>query len=339
MSEFAFELELCAALEARGDGIVARQLGASVANPGGRVVDVVVVDPTAAIDRRAALTPSGIPDAILGAEVGPGRWTPVRDAFDCHPDRAQRAVERGVDIGVLERERRDGRDCIRQVARYPDWVDRIVGIENKPDLGRPGDLEAQLRTDVSLALVDEVILATESHVTGAHRNRLPDAVGIWRVHRRTGDAGRPRLPEIEVIRDPDALPVEARGVEPLSFEPGRTDISIVSPAEKADARRRLAERAYGKGWRTFGFPGCGACSARDPGRDGDGHEDGLPSLPHCQYEDRLVDAASECGPSCPGFDPASEPAVDLAGERDARTPWNADPERTRRRQSGLDRFG
>ncbi|ELZ12311.1 hypothetical protein C479_05868 [Halovivax asiaticus JCM 14624] len=334
MREFAFELELCAALEERREGIVARQLGASVANPGGRIVDVVIVEPGPQFDRRRALTAETIPDVLLAADIGPGRWTPWRTALDCHPDRAHQAVEHGVEIGYLERTRRNGRDCVRQVARYPtDWTERLVAIENKPDLGTPGDLERQLRTDVSLALVDEIVLATESYVTGAHLNRIPPEVGVWRVHREGDDDIE--LPTIEVVREPSPLPVEEPGIEPLASHPGRTDIGIVSPVEKATARRRLAERAYGKGWRTYAFPPCASCSGTDVG----GNDEPTATLPNCSWKERAIDAASECGTSCPGYEPADPVAVDLVVEREARTPWVADPEPSTRRQVGLDRFG
>ena len=362
MSEFAFELELCAALEARSDDIVARQLGASVASPGARIVDVAVIEPGPAFEARTQLTPATIPDVAIAADVGPGRWRRVRDAFDCHPERARAAVDRAVEIGFFERERRDGSEYVRQVARYPDWFDRIVGIENKPDLGTPGDLARQLRIDASLGLFDVAILATESHVTGAHRNRIPDEIGLWRVHR---DADV----EIEVLREPVPLAVDEYGIEPVEYTPGRTDVVPVSPERKARARRRIAERAYGKGWRTFGFPACanGSPGGRTPGSRTSGgrtsggrtlgsHDVGdgtpadpstdsetparseKPTLPYCSWKGRVVDAAVECGPACDGYEQSDPPAVDLDRERDARTPWVADPSGAARRQSGLDRF-
>ncbi|ELZ20092.1 hypothetical protein C477_06711 [Haloterrigena salina JCM 13891] len=334
VSEFAFELELCARLEERREEIVARQLGASVADPGGRILDVVRVEPGPAFDERAAITSEAIPDAAIAADVGTGRARYWKDAFDCHPDRAQRAMERACEIGFFERELRNGRDYVRQTARYPDWYDRIVGIENKPDLGRPGDLEAQLRTDVSLALVDEIVLATESYVTRAHLHRIPDEVGVWRVHR---DPDASSL-EIEVVREPTRLSVDRPGIEPLESHPGRTEIDVVDADAKARARRRLAERAYGKGWRTYDFPDCGSCRPDDSSGA---------TLPYCAWKGRVVDARSECGPSCEGYDPrpsdsesaASDADVDLEAERDRRTPWVARPEGTQRRQSGLDQFG
>ncbi|ARS89021.1 DUF5787 family protein [Natrarchaeobaculum aegyptiacum] len=337
MSEFAFELELCAHLETRCEGVVARQLGASVADPGGRILDVVCVEPGPKFDERPQLTSAAIPDTAIESAVGPGRARYWKDAFDCHPDRARRATERALEIGFFESQLRNGREYVRQVARYPDWYGRIRGIENKPDLGRPGDLESQLRTDVSLALVDEVVLATESYVTRAHLNRIPDEVGVWRVHRESADAD-PSVTasalevEIEVVREAEPLPVDRPGVEPLEANPGRTDVEIVDADDKARTRRRLAERAYGKGWRTFGLPACGNCQL------GDDAPSSEVTLPYCDWAGRVVDAGSECGPACPAHEPGDETDVDLEAERERRTPWIADPAGKRRRQSGLDQF-
>ncbi|MCU4926185.1 DUF5787 family protein [Halobacteria archaeon AArc-dxtr1] len=335
MSEFAFELELCAHLESQREGILARQLGASVAQPGGRILDVVSVEPGPEFEDRLALTSETIPDAAIESAVGPGTARYWKAAFDCHPERARGAVERAVEIGFFERERRNGRDYVRQVARYPDWYGRIVGIENKPDLGRPGDLEAQLRTDASLGLVDEIVLATESYVTRAHLNRIPDAVGVWRVHREETPAAGV---EIDVIREPTLLSPENPGIEPIASHPGRTEIDVISPARKARARRRLAERAYGKGWRTYAFPDCGACEPTGDAGNGSSGGDRA-TLPHCRWNGRIVDASSECGPSCPGYEPEPAPEIDLEAERDRRTPWRQNPAGKQREQSGLDRFG
>ena len=328
MSEFAFELELCATVEAQSDGIVSRQLGAGVTAPGGRIVDVVRVDPGPAFEDRLGLTPETIPQAAIDADVGPGRARPVTDAFECHPNQARRIADRAVEIGFFERERRAGREYVRQVARYPDWFGRLTGIENKPDLGSPGALATQLRTDVSLAVFDSVILATESYVTGAHLHRLPSAVGVWRVHREETPI------RIEVVREPSALPTEKPGIEPLAEKPGRTDVAVVSPAAKARTRRRIAERAYGKGWRTFSMPACGACDPTAADRFGD---DSV-TLPYCRWAGRLVDAESECGPDCSAHDPAPPVSVDTETQRASRTPWVADPPEWTRRQASLDRF-
>ncbi len=360
MSEFAFELELCAHLESAGqpgterNGIVARQLGGAVAEPGGRILDIVCVEPGPAFEERLALTSETIPDAAIEADVGPGTARYWKDAFpnDCHPERAKSAVERALEIDFFESELRNGREYVRQVARYPDWYSRIVGIENKPDLRTPGDLEAQLRTDASLGLVDEAILATESYVTGAHLNRIPEEVGVWRVSREgtDGSVGAGEV-EIEVIREPTPLSPDEPGIEPLEYHPGHTDVAVVSPERKARTRRRIAERAFGKGWRTFGFPDCGACepTATGSGDETKGIEDSerrgepVPNsstpLPFCSWKGQVVDAETECGTSCPGHEPATGPEIDLEAERDRKTPWRREPSGERRRQSGLDQFG
>jgi len=318
--EFGFELALCAHLERERESVVSRQLGAHV--EGRRIVDTVLVDPGPEFDRRAAITPERIPPAAVESDAGPGMARPVTEVFDCHPERARAIAERAVEVGFFEQTREGGRTCVRQTTRYPEWYGRIVGIENKPNLDRPGDLEAQLRTDVSLGVLDAVLLATESYVTGAHRNRIPDAVGIWRFDPETG--------EREVLREPEQLPTDRTGIELVDREPAETTIHVATPDEKARARRRLAERAYGKGWRTYDLPPCAHASAGD--------RFGCSGLPECAWKGRLVDPGSECGAECAGYEPADSPEWDPETERAARQPWDPDPEGVAREQSGLDQF-
>ena len=325
MREFAFELSFCAGLEAaHPERLVARQLGASV--HGKRVIDVALVSPGPAFDERTTITSGTIPPAAIEADVGVGAAQFYRDAFPDWSARAARgAVEAGVEAGFFETERRNGRLYVRQTARYPDWFSRVVGVENKPDLGRPGDLEMQLRRDVSLALFDEVWLATASHVTGAHLNRIPGEVGVWRFDPETG--------ERRVVREASELDTRGPGVEVLEERPGRTEIRTVSADEKRRHRVRLAERAYGKGWRVpaDAFPACGQCEVAD--RSGRG------PLPGCAWKGRLDHPEAECGPDCGGFEASDPPVVDVRGARDAHSPWVADPDGRARRQSGLDRWG
>jgi hypothetical protein len=162
-------------------------------------------------------------------------------------------------------------------------------------------------------------VATASHVTRAHLNRIPESVGVWRFDPDSG--------EREVVRDPDPLPVDEAGIEVVAERPGRTDVALVDAAAKRRIRRRVAERAYGKGWRPSSYPACTHCEPTDDGR------------PHCAEFDRVVHPADDCGASCPARDPADPPAVDVDALRDDRTPWVHDPEGTTRRQAGLDRFG
>lgn len=316
--EYRFELALCAALESP-DRVVARQLGAGVETPGTRIVDVCLLSPGAGFDDRAAISAERIPDTAIEAAVGPGEAVPVADAFGLPPDRAAAVVERAVEVGYLERERRNGRPVVRATARYPeDWVGDLVAVENKPDLGTPGDLEAQLRYDVALGLFDEVILATASYVTRAHLNRVPDPVGVWRFDPETG--------EREVVREPDPLDPDLPGVEIRAERSLRTDVALVDPDALARKRRRIAERAYGKGWRPSP-PGCAHATGTDDGR------------PYCERFDRVVDPGRDCGADCAAYDPADPPPIDREGLRDERTAWAADSDGDGpRRQSGLSRF-
>lgn len=321
MDEFAFELLLCAALEGGAPSrIISRQLGASTR--GRRIVDILTVTPGPEFDARTAITPHTIPTEAIAADVGPGRFRYWKDCFDCHPERARTAMERAVEIGFFERERRSGRTYVRQTVRYPDWFGTLRAIENKPDLDRPGDLSRQLRTDVSLGVCDEVILATRSHVTGAHLNRIPEEVGVWQFDPETGAR--------EVIRTPQRLSTGS-GIEPLERRSSHTDIDVVSAEEIARLRRRLAERAYGKGWRVE-FPSCPHVENREAQRASSDKVSGVDGIPYCTRQQRIVRPADACDCS------SSPAAVDLAAIRDRHSPWVRNPPGTATTQSRLDRF-
>ena len=328
--EFRFELALCAALESP-ERVVSRQLGAGIERPGGRIVDVCLLEPGPAFAERTAITPERLPGPVVEAAIegrlGPGRATSIREALDCSPSHARGVAEAAADAGFLELERREGRLAARTTTRYPtDWVGDLVAVENKPDLGTPGDLEAQLRYDAALGLFDRVVLATASYVTRAHLNRIPDAVGVWRFDPDTG--------EREVVREPTPLAPTEPGVEIRAEHPLRSDVSLVSPAAKARKRRRVAERAYEKGWRPDP-PACAHATLTDDGR------------PRCAHFDRIVNPGRECGPTCEAYesvgrvgDGDGDRGDTLATLRDERSAWVASPEGPApRRQSGLDRFG
>ncbi len=322
MREYEFELRLCAHLEQATEAIVARQLAGSVHHAAGRVLDLVLVHTGEAFEQRRAITPETIPPEAIECEIGPGRARPWPGSVDLHPQTARRVLERGVEVGFLERVRRKGRTYVRQTVRYPDWVDAMTAIENKPDLDRPGALGHQLQYDVRLGLFDRVILATRSHVTGAHLNRIPDVVGVWRV----SEDGQ--MLSVEEIRPATRLPVSSTGIEILARHPARVDISVIPPTEKARMRTRIAERAYGKGWRPA-FPACAAAAVAE--------RSGSASLPLCTWKNRIVDPGS-CGPTCPGYSAAEPPDVDRSGERGCRTPWEPDPPGVTNIQSRLDAF-
>ncbi|UPM42185.1 DUF5787 family protein [Halocatena salina] len=321
MREFGFEMVLCGMLEG-GDPplIVSRQLGASTR--GRRVVDILTVTPGPEFDARTTITAESIPEAAITADVGVGRFRYWKDCFDCHPDRARRATERAIEIGFFEHERRSGRTHVRQTARYPDWFGTLRAIENKPDLDRPGELARQLRTDVSLAVCDEVILATRSHVTGAHLNRIPSEVGVWRFDPDTG--------ERDVIRAPERLSIDS-GIEPLERHPSRTDIAVVNADETARLRRQLAERAYGKGWRVE-FPSCPHVEnwTVPPASNESASVDGVP---YCTRQRRIVRPSDACNSP-----PSADSDVDLRSLRDRHSPWVRNPPGTATTQSSLAHF-
>lgn len=314
--EFAFELALCAYLEKYTDKIVSRQLHTAI--HGSRVMDIVCVSPGSGFEERKAITEETIPSLAIESNVGSGKAAYWKKAFDGHPERAREVAEQAIDCGFFERERRGGRLYVRQSVRYPEWYDSIVGIENKPDLGRPGALETQLLTDIKLGLLDKVVVATSSYVTGAHQNRIPDPVGIWRFDPETG--------ERTVIREPSQLPVDKAGIEITERASARTAIEVVTANEIERQRRRIAERAYGKGWRTYDLPACARIEPDDA------------CLPVCPWKGRIVHPAKECGDSCEGQTPAEPPAVDIDAIRAARSPWEPDPPGRQRTQTGLDSF-
>lgn len=325
MTEWALEQRLCAHLEATG-ALVARQLGTGVSEPANRVADVVLIDSGPQFDTRRQLTDTVIPSLVLEADVGVGRaryWKDTIRDLEIHPERARSAIDRAIEIGFLEAERRNGRLSVRQAARYPaDWFGELTAIEVKPDLDRPGDLATQLRTDVSLSVVDRVVLATTSHVTRAHLHQFPDPVGVWRVS--------PEEPTHEVVRTAEQLPVKDPGIELLSRQAGRADISIVESPAKTRARRRLAERAYGKGWRPEAPIGCEHATVRTVA--------GVGGLPACSHFDRLVDPPNDCGSACPAYEPAEPPSYDRRAARDRHSPWVAAPPGRARRQGTLERY-
>lgn len=315
--EFRFEMALAAHLEATTEWVVARQLGAAVSNPGGRIIDLCGVRPGGEFEKRQAITGETIPPLAIESDAGVGEATAIGNAFGCGIERATDVVDRAVDCGFFECERENGRRLVRQTTRYPDWIDSVVGIENKPDLETPGALESQLQFDISLGLFDEVILATESYVTRAHLNRIPDAVGVWRF-----DPDGERT----VIREPTTLGVDESGIEPGAEKPLSTEITVVQPAAKRQQRRRIAERAYGKGWRSEELPACAHATTTADGR------------PYCEWFERVINPAADCGAECAFHEPAEPPQIDVDAIRDERSSWVADPDGVERTQSGLDQY-
>lgn len=317
--EYGFELRLCAHLESQIKGIIARQIGGGVHNGARRILDIVAIEQGPEFESRCAITSESIPVRAITSDIGVGRARRWSRVCDVSQPEATRIRDRAVAVGFFENDQRRGSGFVRQTTRYPDWIGRITAIENKPDLRHPGDLLEQLRLDVSLGLVDRVVVATSSYVTGAHLHRIPDAVGIWRI-----DPSFDEL-QIEEIRPPTDLDPGDWGLELGEREPTARAIRPVSPAAKRRARIRLAERAYGKGWRPT-FPACTEIRS--------GEEFGSRSIPYCDWYEQIVDPGG-CGQTCPGYNPGDPPDVDHEGERANRSPWLSHPPGVSRKQAAI----
>lgn len=318
--EFTFEISLCAYLESNREGIISRQLGSGITRPGGRILDTVVVTPGPAFEQRTALSSAAVPTPLLEADLGPGRFRPAGAVLTMPPQRRRGLIEHAVAAGVLETRRVDGRQEIKLRTRYPrHWFDEIIAVENKPDLSTPGDLDWQLQYDVSLGLLDRVVLATATHVTRTHLDRIPDPVGVWEYDT---DA-------VVVRRAATPLAPENTGLELLEDHGDWTEFAVARPAAKRSRRRRIAEHAYGKGWRTYESVGCRHFTTTD--------RHGAETIPYCTWAETIVNPTEVCGPDCPGYEPADAPPLELDEDRARRSGWQPTTPGPRR-QSGLDRF-
>ncbi|QCJ48049.1 DUF5787 family protein [Haloprofundus sp. MHR1] len=294
-SEFVFELLTCRWAERAWPPesdresalVVARQLGTKR-----RRWDTVVVeaDPEA-LAARAAFGDDELDSNLLHvARHAPAEWTWYRDALP-HPGYPWRyvlaAIHRAAARGVVEKRRKGRRIEIRRIAPYPDWIRRIVAIENKPDLDASAAraLSGQLEHDVETALADEVWLATaatDAAVEPALLESIPVDVGILALDFSAGvraDAG-------EVAWYPSSLSPRADGDGVDSGDCG----------DRAETRLRLAERAYGRGWRSYHSTMRQDCRHFELRRAGDA------LLPWCAAKGRHQTAA-ECAGSCGSFQP------------------------------------
>ena len=288
-AEFGYELLVCRHAELvwhpseePRPAIVSRQLGTKE-----RRWDTVVieVDPAALAARRAFGERTMDSDLLHVVRNAPADWAWYRDALPDpgYPWRyVRQAVHRAAGRDLIEKRRDGNRIQLRRVRPYPDWVRRIVAVENKPDLDASAAdrLADQLEHDVETGLADEAWLATET----------------------TGERVEPAL-----LRE---MPVEA-GVLATDFSEGaHADASEVawhpsdlSPPEgdrrdpeTETLRLEIAERAYGKGWRSYRDtmrPDCRHFELRREGRA---------LVPHCAAKGK-VPTARECSGSCPEFSP------------------------------------
>ncbi|ELY51543.1 DUF5787 family protein [Natronococcus jeotgali] len=309
-SEFAFELRTCRWAERAwppaedvGDDravLVARQLGTKR-----RRWDTIVFEcDREALERRANFGPKRLDSDLLHVvRNAPADWRYYRDALPDpgYPWRYVReAIHEADDRGVLETRKSGNRIEIRRKWEYPEWVDRIVAIENKPDLDASAarNLAAQLEYDVALGLADEVWVATRAtgeRVEPVLFEDLPVEAGVLALE--------PESPSADVAWYPRSLSVGEPGTRVLERpEGGRRDGSAarfeyVPPKTKAEKRLAIAERAYERGWRSFADtmrPDCRHFALRGT--------DGTQLRPYCGAKGRCQTAA-ECSGACSEFEP------------------------------------
>lgn len=290
-AEFTFELLVCRWAELawppeddrNAAVLVARQLGTRR-----RRWDTVVVeaDPDGFRERRRRFGDEELDSDLLHlVRNAPADWEWYRDALPQpgYPWRYVReAIHRADERGVLETRRNGNRIEIRRVAPYPDWLRRVVAVENKPDLDASAAraLSDQLEHDVETALADEVWVATGATgaaVEPALLEDVPVEVGILAFD--FADGVSPSVGRIEWY--PSALsPDETAG----------------RGAERAERRLELAERAFGRGWRSYHSTMRPDCRHYRLGRAG------AALVPECGAKSRRQTAA-ECSGNCPEFSP------------------------------------
>ena len=331
--EFTFELRVCQWAErewtptssaADGDGprsavLVARQLGTR-----GRRWDTLVVecDPDGLAARSVFGADRLDSDLLHVVCNAPREWTYYRDALPDpgYPWRYVReAIHTASDRGVVEERRAGNRTEIRRKWHYPDWVRRVVAIENKPDLDASAAraLGDQLERDVALSLADEVWVATKATGHDAERSsagsqaspssgegvepalfeRLPVEAGILTV--TPGGDGTPT--SADVAWHPSSLRVDDPGTRILERPEGGTHdasaarFEYVDPEWKRAKRLEIAERAYERGWRSYVDTMRSDCRHFELRDDGD-------TLPWCAAKGHSP-TSRECSGSCPAFTP------------------------------------
>jgi len=308
-AEFGFELRVCwwaernwppAGERAAGTvPLVARQLGTER-----RRWDTIVVETDReALARRARFGRGRLDSDLLHVvRNAPEGWAWYRDALPDpgYPWRYVReAVHRAADRGIVETRRDGNRIELRRKWAYPDWVNRVVAVENKPDLDASAArrLRPQIERDVALALADEVWVATretDESVEPMLLEDLPVEAGVLTVDTDAAAA--------TVAWHPRTLPVSEPGTRILdrpsgsAYDQSAARFEYADADWKADKRLAIAERAYERGWRSFVDtmrPDCRHFQLRSA----DGQ-----LLPWCAAKNRPQTAA-ECTGSCPSFEP------------------------------------
>jgi hypothetical protein len=305
-SEFVFELGVCGwaernwppdgELDADTTALVARQLGTRH-----RRWDTVIIE--ADMERLANRARFGTRaldgDLLRVVRNAPESWAWYRDALP-EPDFPWRyvraAVHRAAGRGIIETRRRDNRIELRRKWEYPNWVERVIAIENKPDLDASAAraLAGQVERDVALALCDEVWVAT------AHTGKSVEPVLLEDFPVEAGvlvfdaDDGT----DATVAWHPRTLAADESGtrIAERASGDGAATVEFASADWKTGKRLAIAERAYERGWRSY------IDTMRPDCRHFELHESGRDALPWCAAKGKHQSAA-ECAGSCPEFEP------------------------------------
>ena len=264
--EFSFELQVCQWAEhhwppggeRQRPVVVARQLGTKH-----RRWDTLVIecDPEGLCERANFGGRRLDSDLLCVVEHAPPDWEWYRDALPDpgYPWRYVReAVHRAADRGLVDRRRgANGRIELRRQWAYPGWVDRLVAIENKPDLDASAarDLAGQLQRDVALGLADEVWVATRATggtVEPVLLEDVPVEAGILTVEPGArGDSAA------SVAWRPRTLDADGPGTRILErpaggeYDSSACRFEYADPDWKREKRLEIAERAYERGWRSY----------------------------------------------------------------------------------------
>jgi len=309
-AEFHFELAVCQWAERHWPPdserekpvLVARQLGTKYR----RWDTVVLVCDPASLRARARFGTDRLDSDLLHVvRNAPAEWAWYRDALPDpgYPWRYVReAVHRAADRGIVETRTDGNRIQLRRKWPYPDWVQRVVAIENKPDLDASAarDLAPQLERDVALSLADEVWVATRDtgdRVTPALFEGIPVEAGILTVNPTSRGASAVEAtwqPRTLAVGDPGTR-IEERP-DGSGHDVSAARFSYVDTEDKEAKRLEIAERAYERGWRAY------ADSMRPDCRHFALHPTPAVARPYCTAKE-CHQTQTECASSCPAFEP------------------------------------
>ncbi len=288
-AEFGFELLTCRWAEQTwppgktraGGVIVGRQVGTR-----DRRWDTIILecDPDGLAERRVFGDQPLDSDLLRIIRHAPPTWQWYREAIP-EPDFPWRyvreAIHRAADRNIVSLRKQSNRVEIKQIAQYPDWLRRIIAIENKPDMDASAarNLGQQLSTDVDSQLADEVWVATkqtDNQVEPALLEDIPIEAGI-----------------LSIAFDPHASDTAWTDADVLWQS---TELARDHPPDRRRQRLILAERVYGRGWRSYHRTMRPDCRHFELRRYGDS------MIPWCQAKQQTQTAA-ECSSDCRAFEP------------------------------------